>query len=82
MTGAFSWAHASFYPKSRCLEELLTMSRRPFEEYEPEECSQITYMLDYERRSRPFDSLSPLSPLIDDVFDIFYRYGPLIPLSP
>jgi hypothetical protein len=26
-------------------------------------------------RSRPFESLSPLSPLICDVFDIFNRYG-------
>ena len=25
---------------------------------------------------------SPLSPLIDDVFDIVYRYGSVIPLSP
>jgi len=33
-------------------------------------------------RPRPFESLSLLSPLICDVFDTFYRYGTLIPLSP
>ena len=30
----------------------------------------------------PVESLSPLSPIICGIFDIFHRYGTLIPLSP
>ena len=55
------------------------MSGCPFEDYKPEKewfCQIYALCVGH------VESLSPLSPLIDDLFDIVYRYGTLIPLSP
>jgi len=55
------------------------MSRCPLEEYEPDKWVVLSGFM---YRSRPFESLSPLSPLICDVFATCNRYGTWIPLSP
>ena len=55
------------------------MSRCPFEDYKPENewfCQIYALCVGH------VESHSPLSPIICDVFDIFYRYGTLMPLSP